>query len=82
MKSVCTCGYQEFFIKITIIVFFIFVDYMEYAMCFEENDMYNRFGNYCRLIAEYKASQEPGYDYCKSVVFTKQLLLHFIEVLH
>jgi len=47
---------------------FLFVDYLEYGECFEQQNMSTTFHYKCRLEAETAVQQEPGYDYCKSVV--------------
>jgi len=44
------------------------VDFMEYAECFEEKNIYNVFNFICRPKAEKQVQDEPGYDYCKLVV--------------
>ena len=44
------------------------IDFMEYAACFEEKNMYYVFNFICRPKAEKQVQDEPGYDYCKLVV--------------
>jgi len=46
----------------------LFVEYIEYASCFEEKNIFIEYNFTCRNIAQMKVQLEPGYDYCKSVV--------------
>ena len=55
-------------LRLTYLLTYLLVDYLEYASCFEEKNMYMRFTFECRQAAELQVQLEPGYDYCKSVL--------------
>jgi len=49
--------------------FCVLVDYWEYVSCYAAINAYGIFNNTCRRQAEIRVAQEPGYDYCKSVLW-------------
>ena len=49
------------------------VDLTEYSECFEKKNMFYVFNLICRPQAEQRVTEEPGYDYCKSVCCTESL---------